>query len=112
MKKYFDRHGKELTMGDTVRVQHCTGRYGQTDTVTGVLKDISIYGSVDLEPPRILYVSQPPGYAKRFSCLYPGFTPDDSLGKDALRGYSEHNDFEHGHTKFIEIVTKHDAKKP
>jgi hypothetical protein len=95
-KRYFDRHGSPLELGQTVTVQHCVGRYGRTEQLTGKLVSIGIYGNVSLDTGK-------PGQG---NCVYPGFTPDVSLGPGALRGFDRHVDFEHGHEKWIELVAE------
>ena len=91
--QHFDRYGVRLEIGQTVTVQHCVGRYGQTARVRGTLHSIGLYGDVYLNT-----VKKEEGV-----CLYPGFTPDSTLGENALRGFSIHNDFEHGHEKWIVV---------
>lgn len=93
-KQYFDRKGRLLELGQTVTVQHCIGRYGQTARVTGSLTRIGRYGNVYVDTGK-------PGEG---NCLYPGFSPDASLGPNCMRGEQEHVDFEHGHKTWIEIV--------
>lgn len=95
MTTYFDRYGVPLEVGQRVRVQHCVGRYGQTRIVTGILRKIGQYGNV--------YVTtEPPSDEGR--CMYPKFERDPNLGEDAMRGYHEHRDFEHGHETWIEVI--------
>ena len=91
---HFDRGGKVLGIGQTVRIQYCNGRYGQTRRVTCILQKIGAYGEIDVDT----------GKAGEGKYLYPGFSPDKSLGQGALRGYHKHVDFEHGHETWIEIV--------
>jgi hypothetical protein len=76
-----DRYGTRLHVGDTIRYQHCTGPYGQTRIGTTVVTE-SRY-----DYPMI-------GHA--------GFEHDSKTG--TLRGYRKHEDFEHGHEKWVEVV--------
>jgi hypothetical protein len=92
---FFDRHGHPLTRGQTVIVQHCVGKYGQVRKTQGVLKSIGNHQEV--------YVDT--GREGEGNCLHPGFTLDKTLGESCMRGYHRHHDFEHGHEKWIEIVS-------
>lgn len=104
--KYFDRNGKELQVGQMVTVQHCTGRYGQVRQVRGRLKAIGNGHEV--------YLDMDTKNSKEGNCIYPGFSPDRTLGENCMRGFHEHHDFEHGHVKWIEVeeaaATKQDSK--
>lgn len=91
--QHYDRHGVRLAIGQSVTVQHSVGPYGQTRQVRGKLKSIGLYGDVYLDT----------GKPSEGQCLYPGFSPDKTLGENALRGFSIHNDFEHGHEKWIVV---------
>jgi hypothetical protein len=77
---YKDRHGRLLRLGDLVRVQHCVGRYGQTQITEGRVTALGEYGGLTLDGAR--YVVVPP------------------------EGYHRHVDFEHGHETWVEIVTE------
>lgn len=92
--KYFDRNGRLLVIGQLVSVQTCSGPYGQTKRVSGTLTSIGPYGNVNVDT----------GKKGEGVCLYPGFTPDSTLGENCQRGYHEHVDFEHGHEVWIELV--------
>lgn len=86
---FVDRYGKDLTVGDRVRAQHCTGRYGETSIVEGILLRIGDHTDT--------YIDAPGG-----DCIYPGFSP---VGGKVLRGYLKHEDYEHGHEQWIEKVS-------
>ena len=43
-----DRNGREATVGDQIRVQHCVGRYGQVAVVAGELLQIHMPHGVTL----------------------------------------------------------------
>lgn len=77
-----DRHGTPIRVGDTIRYQYCSGRYGQTKvgqpiTVTDAHYDYCQIGGA-------------------------GFHYD--FKANVLRGYHQHTDFEHGHETWVEIV--------
>ena len=78
MGEFTDRNGRPLKVGQRIRVQHCIGRYGQTEIVSGVITHIVTYCGATLDGNR--YVTIP------------------------HNGYSKHNDFEHGHEKWAEII--------
>jgi len=76
-----DRHGHQIHVGDRLRYQHCTGRYGQTSiSETVVTQPHYPYGSID---------------SAHFHLDF------DHL---VLRGFHHHDDFEHGHTTWVEIL--------
>jgi hypothetical protein len=87
-KNYQDRHGIKLEVGQVVRVQHCVGRYGQTEIVEGRIADISAYGGITLDQ---------------------AVSRGRSLGKVYVtvtrKGYEKFDDFEHGHEKWTEVLT-------
>ena len=91
--QHFDRYGVRLEIGQTVSVQHCVGSYGRTAIARGTLLSIGLFGNVNIDTEK----------KEEGLCLYPGFTPDKTLGENALRGFSIHNDFEHGHEKWIVV---------
>lgn len=93
---YFDRNGLPLIPGQVVVVQHCVGSYGQVRNTKGTLKSIGRCHEVYLDT----------GREGEGNCLYPGFSIDDTLGAHCLRGYERHTDFEHGHEKWIEVITE------
>ncbi|MBK6616565.1 hypothetical protein [Ottowia sp.] len=112
---FVDRNGVKLEVGMRVKVQHCIGRYGLTQTVIGRLKRMHEFGSVDVEPEGHMEPRKsglPAG-----ACMYPGFKPDEELARGplyrgkvvVLRGYHEFHDVEHGHEKFIEALPEVDA---
>lgn len=98
---YVDRHGRQLQLGMKVLVQHCIGRYGQTQQVVGTLTRIGELFNVDVQPEEQLPKRNglPAGM-----CLYPGFTPDPKLGPNVVRGYQHWDDVEHEHEKFIQVL--------
>lgn len=95
--RYFDHDGVPLELGQEVLVQHCVGRYGQVRRICGKLTRIGRYGNVYIDT----------GREGEGNCLYPGFSADDSVGPNCMRGYERHVDFEHGHEKFIEVVRRY-----
>lgn len=100
-----DRKGSPVQEGLRVRVQHCIGRYGQVQIVEGVVKTLTEgLGAilvlekaarqrrndhfVTLEPGRQLYV-----------CL-----PGRLEGKSRYVCDFKHEDFEHGHEAWVEVI--------
>jgi hypothetical protein len=80
-----DRHGRPLYKGCKIRAQVCTGRYGQTRIVEGMV-DQAHY---------------------EYCCVIVGehtadFQFDSSAG--LLRGYHKHVDFEHGHETWVDLI--------
>jgi hypothetical protein len=73
-----DRAGKPLKLGQRVRVKHCVGRYGQTRIDEGVITAVGP-GGVTLDQTKWVTVNP--------------------------RGYYKHQDFEHGHEIWTEIVS-------
>jgi hypothetical protein len=103
-KVIYDRNKKVLESGMHVEVQYCSGKYGQTQKVTGVLKEADPYGGVYI----ILDSNHHPFY--KGSDYYKGgdtfyacgvFEHDFTL--KALVGYRKFEDFEHGHECWVEI---------
>jgi len=88
---FLDRHKHPLEIGQKVKVKHCIGRYGQTETLIGELVNIDNYGGVTIAV----------NGTEKYACGL--FKPDFKSDSKHLIGYSEHIDFEHGHEKFIEI---------
>jgi hypothetical protein len=78
-----DRNGRQLHVGDRIRAQVCVGPYGQTAIVeTTVTNAHEPYGQISANTRTI------------------GFHYRD--GK--LVGQHVHNDFEHGHETWVEIL--------
>jgi hypothetical protein len=88
---YEDRRGRQLEVGQIVRVQHCIGRYGQTEIVEGRIKEISPYGGVSLDNIDRLAVRR----GQSTETIYVTVT---------RTGYEKFEDFEHGHEKWTEII--------
>lgn len=77
-----DMNGTPIRVGDRIRYQYCSGRYGQTAiaqpiTVTDEHYDYCQIGGA-------------------------GFELD--FKTNILRGYHEHHDFEHGHKTWVEVI--------
>jgi hypothetical protein len=87
---YEDRHGRQLEVGQIVRVQHCVGRYGQTDIVEGRIKAISPYGVVTLDQ----------AWGRGSTQIVAGVVTVTV----SRTGYDKLDDFEHGHEKWTEII--------
>jgi hypothetical protein len=94
-----DKNGIEVNPGDFVEVKHCIGRYGRTDKVRGTFAKATVHG---------VYLTFDKSY-----------TPFSKLGGDTHPAgaevlftisqrdgvyYSKHNDFEHGHEEYMELV--------
>lgn len=96
-----DQHGKPITVGDTITVKYCCGKYGQTRTVTGTLEEIDKWGGMRLTlSPETVPFTDDKGRlgCKRYNgdAHYVAFSWERN--GDTARGYHEHRDFEHGHT--------------
>ena len=102
-----DRHGRQLELGQHVIVQQCIGAYGQTQRVKGVLRqlDPTYQGAVlELTEPATRHLRDhnehvPAG--KLFRVSLPGRF---SAADDSWTCYKVHDDFEHGHEAWVEIV--------
>ena len=76
-----DRNGKPIHVGDRIRYQHCVGRYGQTAISETVVTQAHYpYGQI----------------------ANAGFHLD--WGRNVLVGYYKHDDVEHGHETWVEII--------
>ena len=87
IKKYYDVNGKIVKVGDLVEIQYCSGRYGQTTKVQGIITKMN--GGVTLDDE--LYLSNP-------------FNYDHNSGN--YIGYNKHDDYEHGHETYVKKITK------
>jgi hypothetical protein len=89
-----DMNGVEVEPGDLVEVKHCTGRYGQTQTVRGTFVKATCFG---------VYLTFDRPYTD-YNGRYGSYTYE--AGNEVQFAIShkngvffhEHNDFEHGHT--------------
>lgn len=81
----FDRHGTRIHVGDTLRAKVCTGPYGQTKIVTAVVTDAH-WQYCQMNVPGNLI-----GTAFDFKAR-------------VLRCYHKHEDYEHGHETWAEVV--------
>lgn len=101
-----DCHGRPLRLGQKVAAKHCTGRYGQTDTVIGKLDRIGDFLNVDVLPGttrmRWVRLSGRDVQTPAGQCMYPGGVIDEEAG--VIRFFEVHHDFEHGHEKWIEVL--------
>lgn len=76
-----DRNGTQIHVGDRIRYQYCSGRYGQTAIGETIVTESHYqYGSIG-------------NAAFRFD-----FKTDQLVGKHS------HNDFEHGHQTWVEVL--------
>lgn len=106
--EHFDRNLKPLKVGQNVKAQYCSGRYGQTELVEGELLEIVSGGGIYIKLKDGYNITQ---YARGGCAHYKGgdhYYVCGALHYDYNRrcyvGYHEHKDFEHGHTSFLEIV--------
>ena len=106
MKRRIDKNRKPVELGSRVRVQHCTGRYGQTTTHVGKLVEITPSCSVWIELEKDYYQSCQKFGGRLYKAgdrfFICGVFHLDSQEKDTLIAYHEHHDYEHGHTSFLE----------
>jgi len=78
-----DRNGRQLYVGDRIRAQVCVGRYGQTAIVeTTVSTAHETYGQISANLRTIAF----------------------HLRDGKLVGYREHDDVEHGHETWVEVL--------
>lgn len=84
----FDRKGVQVCLGDKLKAQVCTGRYGQTALVDAEATELHlVYGQISAmqgDLPRTIALN---GY----------------LVRNADVGYLLHNDFEHGYEQWLEV---------
>lgn len=102
--EYQDRNGKPLAPGQTIRIKHCVGPYGQCDTVTGKLVSINQYGGLTITLDHDHYYTFK-GFcyvAKKGEDYY--VAAPFELRNNVMVGYKEHKDFEHGHEAWVEIL--------
>lgn len=103
---YLDRHRVPLVVGQTVKVQYCSGRYGQVSQATGVLLEIDRYSGIRI---RLAHEHRDAGSNRITRFLNAGdeyyiasvFAYD---GGQTWTGFDHYGDFEHGHDKWIEIL--------
>lgn len=77
----FDRHGRQIRVGDRLRAQICTGPYGQTKIV-----------EVEVRSAHWTY------------CQEGGVNAEYDRASNTLRCYHRHVDFEHGHETWAEVI--------
>jgi len=96
----FDRNGKPICLGDRIRVKRCIGRYGQTVTEEGVVVEQS---------PREDQKTQTSfgqlAYRDKNGSLQYAAVEFDRATKRGVC-YHKHNDFEHGHERWVEVLTE------
>lgn len=102
-RTYVDQHRSPLEEGDLISVRFCVCPYGQTRTVQGTLKGIDQYGGISLtlaEGQRFTtYTRSGSKNYKPGDLFYIAFTWE--LGDEMFRGFGEHADIEHGHTRAV-----------
>ena len=111
MTPLLDEQLRPLKVGDKVEAKVCIGRYGQTRTVRGTIKEFTQYGGVNITLAEDTVPFQE--YFKGFAMRPPtkaGDTYDISNAFEydrklkALMGKSETKDFEHGHTTYCRLL--------
>ena len=111
-KTLFDINWQPIEVGQKIEVKICIGRYGQTETVTGIIKKIDEYqGFVialshdhqSLDHQRFVRYHKPGD-----DYYVPGPFEFDHE-RNAYHGYKNHNDFEHGHEAYVKIVQEQKA---
>jgi hypothetical protein len=110
-----DRNFKPLVRGQNVRIRYCDGPYGHTRTVEGILEEMNQYGGVTIK-------LTSPGFSDdrgRFGMVAVK-TGDSHYVANAFFwdserkcrvGYGKHDDFEHGHEYFCEIIDSPKGKR-
>ena len=95
-----DRNGREIKIGDAVRIQHCVARYGETQVDEGELLSVDKYGGVTLKLSRAtrLTVRSSVGFmeVRRYAVGESFYIPN------GLRS-GRFEDFEHGHDFWVEV---------
>jgi hypothetical protein len=90
---YIDKNRKPVVDGARVAVQHCTGRYGQTQLHEGKLLRItstSVWIELDTGDPLFI----------------PGVFHLDRQEAKTLTGYNKHEDYEHGHETWLQVLPR------
>ena len=85
----FDRHGARIHVGDRLRAQVCTGRYGQTAIIETIITKA-----------HWPYCQWNPPEAPR-TVVRAEYEPSQPR---ALRCYYRHTDYEHAHEAWAEIL--------
>lgn len=103
-KAIVDKNRKPLAAGQLVRVRFCDGPYGQTQTVEGTVAEIDQHGGayLVLTTPAVQRGRTHNEYRKpgdRFHVCLPGKWEGDAYVCDMT-----HNDVEHGHHAWVEII--------
>ena len=88
--EFLDMHGRIVSHGVEVEIQHCVGLYGQTQKVRGRVVTIDQYGGV-----RLLVNGRHQYIPKCFSY---------DFESQKMVGYGEHKGFEHEHTFYCKIL--------
>jgi hypothetical protein len=99
-----DRWHQRLDVGHKVRVRHCVGRYGQTQDVEGILRELDAHGGLTIE----LTV---PAIGRREGRRFPlgvgdqMYIPFNPQVQDRQLVYEhQHIDVEHGHLAWVELI--------
>ena len=102
-----DRNRTPLVSGQKVRVQFCTGRYGQTAVITGELVGTDGHGDVTVRLDHPFSHDTQKFGVHRYEAgdnFYVCDASDFDSGTQTWVGYKKHEDFEHGHEAWIEIL--------
>jgi len=101
---YTDRQGRNLQIGQHLRVRECIGSYGQCATREGVLQQLSPYGGGTLKLTKPATV-----YGRNYN---EHKNPGDLIYVCLERnGYKKFNDFEHGHETWTEIIGENNGNE-
>ncbi len=92
-----DRHGKEIKIGQRLKIKHCVGSHGQCEILEGVLESRCKWRgfTLRLDNGSGQYVADISEYDHAMKW------PD---GRGVMAGYAKLVDFDHGHEEWIEIV--------
>ena len=102
-----DRHRKPLEIGQKLRVQHCVGRYGQVRIDEGVIDqiDTTFRGvTIKLTQPGYRYFRDRREPVAAGQPLYLALSGEFDIARGQFHCYRKHDDFEHGHEAWAEIV--------
>ena len=108
MYPFLDYDQQRINVGAHVEIKHCSGIYGETRTVTGIVEALDIYGGVRIKlDPGYDFTTHGRYGSHHFTSGDPyyvcnAFRFDQTLNARVGRG--EHNDFEHGHAFHCKII--------
>jgi len=92
-----------------VRIKHCNGPYGQTETLTGTIsaEGVDQYGGayVILDAPKAVQGRDRMYYYKEGDRCYVPLPHQYSFKHKDRIALTTNNDYEHAHTAYVEVIT-------